>query len=267
MAGRESSESVPKRRSRSRSGGGNWPAELLLWLAFVYFAATAAFYTGQVVIVSICQLVDLMKLQLSAFGVQIVPFFSIDNLPHLSYLSMTALPWGLAALGVFTGFKLLLVPIQICKIHLAYFTISVAVMNWESNFKKQVVVLAAVEAFDLALLFLVFLVMACAFSHRTLFSLYIGTGGKNDVQLREVKINVQRVEEGEVDTTPRSSEAEKMKEKLQTLLWKKEEQLLAAQQGFATPDGVTAEVGVAVETASVLPESRSIYPVLNVLPV
>ena len=51
MAGRESSGSVPKRRSMSRSGGGNWPAELLLWLAFVYFAATAAFYTGQVVIV------------------------------------------------------------------------------------------------------------------------------------------------------------------------------------------------------------------------
>ena len=87
---------------------------------------------------SICQLVDLMKLQLSAFGVQIVPFLSIgdtsfvcffwicvlcsslitdvhysDNLPHLSYLSMTALPWGLAALGVFTGFKVLLVPIQV----------------------------------------------------------------------------------------------------------------------------------------------------------
>ena len=75
---------------------------------------------------------------------------------------------------------------QICKIHLAYFTISVAVMNWESNFKyefiwettlqatlidilvlrKQVVVLAAIEAFDLALLLLVFLVMACASSHR-----------------------------------------------------------------------------------------------------
>jgi len=249
--------------SRSRSGGGNWPAELLLWLAFVYFAATAAFYTGQVVIVSICQLVDLMKLQLSAFGVQIVPFLSIDNLPHLSYLSMTALPWGLAALGVFTGFKVLLVPIQICKIHLAYFTISVAVMNWESNCKKQVVVLAAIEAFDLALLFLVFLVMACASSHRTLFSLYIGTGGKNDVQLRKVKINMQRVEEGEVDTTPRSAEAEKMKEKLQTLLWKKEEQLLAARQGVATADGVAVEL----ETASALPEARSIYPVLSVLPV
>jgi len=248
----------------SRSGGGNWPAELLLWLAFVYFAATAAFYTGQVVIVSICQLVDLMKLQLSAFGVQIVPFLSIDNLPHLSYLSMTALPWGLAALGVFTGFKVLLVPIQICKIHLAYFTISVAVMNWESNFKKQVVVLAAIEAFDLALLLLVFLVMACASSHRlTLFSLYIGTGGKNDVQLRKVKINMQRVEEGEVDTTPRSAEAEKMKEKLQTLLWKKEEQLLAARQGVATADGVAVEL----ETASALPEARNIYPVLTVLPV
>ena len=75
---------------------------------------------------------------------------------------------------------------QICKIHLAYFTISVAVMNWESSCKyefiwettlqatlidilvlrKQVVVLAAIEAFDLALLLLVFLVMACASSHR-----------------------------------------------------------------------------------------------------
>ena len=81
-----------------------------------------------------CQLLDVMKFHLEAFGVQIYPFLSTgdnflsaiiiymfvlftfnhsDKLPHLAYFSYNALPWGLAALGVFTGSKLLLLPILV----------------------------------------------------------------------------------------------------------------------------------------------------------
>jgi len=254
MAGRESSGSVPKRKSRSKGNSSLSCSDFFLKLAFVAFAATTCFYTVQFVFVSICQLMDVMKFQLAIFGVQIFPFLSIDKLPQISYFSYNALPWGLAALGVFTGSKLLLVPIQILKIHLAYVTIRVAVMNWESNFNKQIVVLASIEAFQLAFILLVFLVMACASSHRPLF--YIATGGKDNVKLRKVKVNMaRRVEEGEVDATPRNVEVERM----QALLWKKEEELVAAL--VAAEQGVAAEDGVPVETVAT--ESRGIYPVLG----
>jgi len=259
MAEPESSRSVPRRKT-SRGEGPNSLScsDLFLTLAFVAFAATTCFYAVQFVFVSMCHLMDVMKFQLAAFGVQIFPFWSKDKLPHLSYFSTKALPWGLAALGVFTGSKLLLVPIQICKIHLAYITISVAAMNWESNFKNQIVALAAIEAFELAFIFLVFLVMACA-SHRPLFHFYCVTDGKRC--RREVKINMaRRVEEGEVDTLQRSVEveAERMKNDMETLLWKKEEELVAAlkaaEQGVNDQDCVTVEVPA---------ESRGIYPVLD----
>merc|ERR1712112_510423 len=123
---------------------------------------------------------------------------------------------GLAALGVFIGSKLLLVPVLICKIRLAYATILVAAMNWENNFKNQDVVLAAIESYVLVFILLVVLVMACA-SHRTLCSYYFGTGA----QRREGRINIaRRVEVGEVDVTaPRIVEAEEMKRRMETLLW------------------------------------------------
>jgi len=256
MAGRESSGSVPKRKSRSKGNSSLSCSDIFLTLAFMAFAATTCFYTVQFVFVSICQLMDVMKFQLAIFGVQIFPFLSIDKLPQISNFSYNALPWGLAALGVFTGSKLLLVPIQILKIHRAYVLIRVAAMIWESNFNKQIVVLASIEAFQLAFILLVFLVMACASSHRPLFYDYIATGGKDNVKLRKVKVNMaRRVEEGEVDATLRNVEVERM----QALLWKKEEELVAAL--VAAEQGVAAEDGVPVETVPT--ESRGIYPVLG----
>merc|ERR1719348_1560778 len=195
-----------------------------------------------------CQLLDVMKFHLEAFGVQIYPFLSTDKLPQLSYFFYNALEWGLAALGVFKGSKLLLVPVLICKIRLAYATILVAAMNWENNFKNQDVVLAAIKSYVPVFILLVVLVMACS-SHRTLCSYYFGTGA----QQREVKINIARVEEGEVDIVmaPKTVEAEEMKRKLETLLWKKEEELVAAED----------EVAEGIATAPT--ETDGIYPVLG----
>jgi len=256
MAESESSGSVPRRKTSSRSKKPNSPSctELFLMIAFVAFAATTCFYTGQFVFISICHMMDVMKFQLAAFGVQVFPFWSKDKLPNLCYSSSNALPWGLAALGVYTGSKLMLVPIQICKTRLAYITISVAAMNWESNFKNQIIALASIEAFELAFIFLVFLVMACA-SPRPGLYYYYGSGGKDKKQKREVKINmVRRVEEGEVDVLPMSVEVERMKRDMETQLWKKEEELVAAKQG------VNGQVGVTVEVSA---EARGIYPVLD----
>jgi len=258
MAEHEPSRSVPRRKTISRSKESNSTSctELFLMIAFVAFAATTCFYTGQFVFVSICHLMDMMKFQLAAFGVQVFPFWSKDQLPHLCYSSSNALPWGLAALGVYTGSKLMLVPLQICKTRLAYITISVAAMNWESNFKNQIVALASIEAFELAFIIFVFLVMACA-SPRPGFYYYYASGGKDKKRKREVKINmVRRVEEGEVDTLPRSVEleVERMKRDMETVLWKKEEELVAAKQGANHQDGVTVEVPG---------QSRGIYPVLD----
>jgi len=256
MAEPESSRPVPRRNSRSKEPNSPSCTELFLMIAFVAFAATTCFYTGQFVFISICHLMDVMKFQLAAFGVQVFPFWSKDKLPHLCYSSSNALPWGLAALGVYTGSKLMLVPIQICKVRLAYITISVAAMNWESNFKNQIVALASIEAFELAFIFLVFLVMACA-SPRPGFYYYYASGGKEQrSRKREVKINmVRRVEEGEVDTLPRSVEVEveRMKRDMETALWKKEEELVVAKQGVDDQDAVAVEVV----------GKAGIYPVLD----
>jgi len=252
MAERKLTGSVPRRKTSSKGTC----SDLFLTLAFVAFTATTCFYSVQFVFVSICHLLDVMKFQLTAFGVQVFPFWSVDKLPHLSYFSTNALPWGLAALGVFTGSKLLLVPIQICKIRLTYITISVAAMNWESNFKKQIVVLASIEAFELAFILLVFLVMACA-SHRPLYYYYFGIGSKGTVQQKKVKINMERrVEEGGVDAMSRREEAARFKSNMETLLLKKEEELVATR--MAAEQGIND--GVTVETST---ESRSIYPVLD----
>ena len=94
---------------------------------------------------------------------------------------------------------------------------------------------------------------------RTLCSYYFGTGA----QRHEVKINIaRRVEEGEVDVTaPRIVEAEEMKRKTETLLWKMEEELAAArgaaEQGGAAEDEVTEGIATAPT------ESGGIYPVLG----
>ena len=95
-------------------------------------------------------------------------------------------------------------------------------------------------------------------THRPGFYYYYASGGKDKKRKREVKINmVRRLEEGEVDTLSRSVEeleGERMKRDMEALLWKKEEELVAAKQGVNDQDGVTVEVaGVA----------RGIYPVLN----
>lgn len=95
MAGRESSKSVPKRRSKSK---GNSCSDIFLTLAFVAFGATTCFYTVQFVFIrslpqnwkilstcaflflsSICQLIEVMKFHLVIFGVQIFPFLSIGD--------------------------------------------------------------------------------------------------------------------------------------------------------------------------------------------
>jgi len=241
----------PMRKGRGKGTSSLSCSDLFLALAFVAFGATACFYTVQFVIVSICQLLDVMKFQLSVFGVQLLPFLSLDKVQHISYFSYNALPWGLAALGVFTGSKLLLVPLQICKIHLAYTTVREAAMQWEGNFEKQIDVLAALETFELAFILLVFLVMTCASSHRPLFYYNIA---KDDVQRSEVKINMANwIEGGGVDVSAKpKSEVERMKEKLR----KKEEELVAAL--VAAEQGVTAEDR---ETATVPTSSKAIYPV------
>ena len=156
----------------------------------------------------------------------------------------------------------------------------------------QIVAMASIASFQLAFILLVFIVMACASSHRwkafpshvlrhllsinfsfedqakacftyrPLFYDYIATGGKDDVQLRKVKINMaRRVEEGEVEAKPRNLSAERMGAKMEALLWKKEEQLLAAL--VAAEQGVSAEDGVTVETPTAPTESQGIYPVLG----
>ena len=79
------------------------------------------------------------------------------------------------------------------------------------------------------------------------------------MQQKKVKINMERrVEEGGVDAMSRREEAARFKSNMETLLLKKEEELvatrMAAEQGIAANDGVTVETSI---------ESRSIYPVLD----
>jgi len=265
MAERKSSGLLPKRKS-SRKGRGMSCADFFLVFAFGLFAATALFYAVQFVLIGMCQLLDMMKFHLEAFGVQIYPFLRTDKLPALSYYSYNALPWGLAALGVFTGSKLLLVPILICKIQRAYAIIRVAAMNWESTLKNQdFVLLATMESNILFFILLVAFIMACA-SDRTLISYYFGTETKQ----RKVKINIaRRVEEGAVDIgqPPSTVEAEVVKRRMETLLQKKEEELVAAcvaaeLDGGADNEGTMGTATAPSESGSIYPASGApIYPV------
>ena len=79
------------------------------------------------------------------------------------------------------------------------------------------------------------------------------------MQQKKVKINMERrVEEGGVDAMSRREEAARFKSNMETLLLKKEEELIATR--MAAEQGITANDGVTVETST---ESRSIYPVLD----
>ena len=77
------------------------------------------------------------------------------------------------------------------------------------------------------------------------------------MQQKKVKINMERrVEEGGVDAMSRREEAARFKSNMETLLLKKEEELIATR--IAAEQGIND--GVTVETST---ESRSIYPVLD----
>ena len=79
------------------------------------------------------------------------------------------------------------------------------------------------------------------------------------MQQKKVKINMERrVEEGGVDAMSRREEAARFKSNMETLLLKKEEELIATR--MAAEQGITTNDGVTVETST---ESRSIYPVLD----
>ena len=77
------------------------------------------------------------------------------------------------------------------------------------------------------------------------------------MQQKKVKINMERrVEEGGVDAMSRREEAARFKSNMETLLLKKEEELIATR--IAAEQGIND--GVTVETST---GSRSIYPVLD----
>ena len=87
-------------------------------------------------LLSLAQLVNLLDIHLTAFGVQVLPIMTTGRSQHISRLShleqklsqefsekliylmfsaSMAVPWGLATLGVLFGSKLLLVPIQVLR--------------------------------------------------------------------------------------------------------------------------------------------------------
>ena len=87
-------------------------------------------------LLSLAQLVNLLDIHLTAFGVQVLPIMTTGRSQHISRVShlepklsqafsekliylmfsaSMAVPWGLATLGVLFGSKLLLVPIQVLK--------------------------------------------------------------------------------------------------------------------------------------------------------
>jgi len=127
------------------------------------------------IIASLAQLVNLLDVHLTAFGVQVLPIMTTEKLIYLMFSASMAVPWGLATLGVLFGSKLLLVPIQICKISSTYVAVGIALaQSGEDNF-RGCVLLAVMEAIQLALIWLVFI------------WLHIG---KQEISKREVKINI-----------------------------------------------------------------------------
>ena len=87
-------------------------------------------------LLSLAQLVNLLDIHLTAFGVQVLPIMTTGSSQHISRVShleqklsqafsekliylmfsaSMAVPWGLATLGVLFGSKLLLVPIQVLR--------------------------------------------------------------------------------------------------------------------------------------------------------
>ena len=90
-------------------------------------------------LLSLAQLVNLLDIHLTAFGVQVLPIMTTgrslpttthfsclpfgtkisqafsEKLIYLMFSASMAVPWGLATLGVLFGSKLLLVPIQVLR--------------------------------------------------------------------------------------------------------------------------------------------------------
>jgi len=163
----------------------------------VYFAGSTIFYSMGMIIASFAQLVNLLDIHLTAFGVQVLPIMSQEKLIYLMFSSSMAVPWGLATLGVLFGSKLLLIPIQICKISSTCLAVSAALaQRGEDNFRECLLVTVA-EVMPLAVIYLVAIIMACNL-HRPLIYMIVNIG-RQEVSKREVRINIVRsAEEGAV---------------------------------------------------------------------
>merc|ERR550534_2211831 len=134
------------------------------------------------IMASLAQLVNLLDIHLTAFGVQVLPIMSTEKLIYLMFFSSMAVPWGLATLGVLFGSKLLLIPIQICKISSTYVAVGIALaQSGEDNF-RGCVLLAVMEAIPLAYIYLVAITMACD-SHRPVIYIFANIG-KQEISKR-----------------------------------------------------------------------------------
>jgi len=149
------------------------------------------------IMASLAQLVNLLDIHLTAFGVQVLPIMSTEKLIYLMFFSSMAVPWGLATLGVLFGSKLLLIPIQICKISSTYVAVSKALAQSGENSFRGRLLIAVAEAMPLAVIYLVAIIMACDL-HRPLIYIIVNIK-KQEVSKREVRINIVRsAEEGAV---------------------------------------------------------------------
>jgi len=185
---------TPSVRMKTRTKKNNSKAnsislmEMMTCSAFGFFAGPTICYSTGMIIASLAQLVNLLDIHLTAFGVQVLPIMTTEKVLYLMFSCSMAVPWGLATLGVLFGSQLLLVPIQICKIRSYQVAVGIALaQSGEDNF-RGCVLLAVMEAIQLAFIWLVFITMACG-SHRPL--IYTITNiGKQEISKREVKINI-----------------------------------------------------------------------------
>jgi len=128
---------------------------------FVYFSVVFT-------LISLGHLVEMTQLHLAAFGHQLLPFWG--ELPHLACPAINTAAFGLAALGVYTDVKTLLLPLMVRNFNFLYLAAYLVTMDFEAitdQVSYALVVVAVVHGAGLSLCLLTTLVMANV-DHRTL---------------------------------------------------------------------------------------------------
>lgn len=150
-------------------------AEILLEFFMFVFLGLFVYFSIRFTLISLGSLVEVTQLHLAAFGHQLLPFWA--ELPSLADPAINTAAFGLAALGVYTDLKTLLLPLIVRHFTFLYAAAYLVTMTITEQVSHALVVVAVVHGAGLALCLLTTIVMATA-DHRILCTIPVTAAKK-----------------------------------------------------------------------------------------